>query len=106
MSPLSTAKRLARRFSRFLLACSLAALCACGTAPLKGPPMCPMPPATYLLPPEPVLPLIPNCTSADDQDACIPLDQLLDNQIVNAQRCHDAREQLELLIRWHREALP
>lgn len=69
--------------------------------------MHPQPPAEYLLPPEPVLPLIANCTTADaDQDACIGLDQLLENQIVNAQRCFDAREQLQLLIDWHRQTAP
>lgn len=106
MSPPSTARRPARRFSPFLLVCSLAALCACGTVPSKGPPMTPQPPAAYLLPPAPPLPLIPNCTAASDQDACIALDQLLENQIVNAHRCFDAREQLQLLIDWHRQTQP
>ncbi len=96
----------ARLFSRCLAVCSLAALCACGTTPLQVERLCPPAPEVLLTPPAELAPLIPNRTAADDQDADIPLAQLLDNHAVNAQACFETREQLQALIRWHREATP
>ncbi len=106
MSHPNSARPPARRCSRFLAVCSLAALCACGTAPSKGPLMILQPPAEYLLPPERPVPLIPNCTAADDEDACIPPEQLLENHVLNAEACFNTREQLQRLIDWHRQAAP
>ncbi|MCX7061373.1 MAG: hypothetical protein NTZ11_10835 [Gammaproteobacteria bacterium] len=52
------------------------------------------------------MPLIPNCTAAADEDACIPPDQLLENHVLNAEACFNTREQLQRLIDWHRQAAP
>jgi len=99
-------RRHLRLYSRCLVVCSLAVLSACGTAPLQVERMCPPAPEVLLTPPADLAPLIPNRTAADDQDTDIPLAQLLDNHAVNAQACFETREQLQALIRWHREAVP